>query len=129
MKRKEYEEQVQADIAWIEAGESEMLSSEAEHVIQVLKESVDLKFPPQLPIPVWLAGNRFEQEWKDYLALRTHRKIASSPVWQKRCFENLMALSGGNAETATAIVKQSSDNGWQGLFALKRGIVNSQRRW
>lgn len=57
------------------------------------------------------------EEWLDYKKSRKEKYRTQGSV--QAMIKNLFTLSGGNKETASAIIEQSMANNWAGLFALK----------
>lgn len=57
------------------------------------------------------------QEWLDYKQKRKECYKTEASV--RKCYQNLVNLSGNNAAVAQLIVDQSIANNWAGLFALK----------
>lgn len=56
--------------------------------------------------------------WLEYKRLR--KESYKSEIGIRKCLTMLRSLSGGNPQTATAIIDQSIANNWAGLFELKR---------
>ena len=64
-----------------------------------------------------------------WTAFVEHRKELKKPMTETAAllnFNKLMKLSGGDIEKANEILKQSIENGWQGLFELKEANKNGQ---
>jgi len=58
------------------------------------------------------------QGWKDYKR-EEHREHYRSPKTEQAAANKLFKLARGNPETAIAIIQQSIENRWKGLFELK----------
>ena len=58
--------------------------------------------------------------WLEYKRLR--KESYKSEIGIRKCLTMLHNLSGGNPQTATAIIDQSIANNWAGLFELKRSV-------
>jgi hypothetical protein len=62
----------------------------------------------------------FIDKWQEWLLYRKERKLANYvPRGLKGTFTMLKNISANNPETAIAIIQQSMDNNYQGLFPLK----------
>lgn len=93
-------------------------------IIEKEKESISKDIPKkenrfgdmEEAMEVWL---EYKKEIRD--AYKTERGMAA-------CCNNLRRLSGGNPDTAMAIVEQSIANNWKGLFELKDGNDGKIRR-
>lgn len=71
-----------------------------------------------------LFGNHedFNNMWATWKADRKERGVKKYTVMgEEMALNNLFALSGGNHQKAIEIIKQSIQNGWQGLFPIKPG--------
>lgn len=58
--------------------------------------------------------------WLEYKRLR--KESYKSEIGVRKCLTMLRNLSGGNPQTAAAIIDQSIANNWAGLFELKRSV-------
>lgn len=66
----------------------------------------------------------FKTAWDEWLEFRKQRKIPKYvPIGLKRTFTHLLKISENNEVTAIAIINQSIEQSYQGLFPLKN---NSQ---
>lgn len=65
----------------------------------------------------------FNAVWKDYMSVRTRKRASNSDRAIKQAITNLIKLSKGNKRKAIAIVDQSVNSGWTGLFEPKDYIV------
>lgn len=64
--------------------------------------------------------DRFIEKWQEWLRYRSERHIARYvPTGLKRTFSKLVKDSNGDMETAIAIIDQSLELSYQGLFPLK----------
>ena len=61
--------------------------------------------------------------WKKYKQEQFRFKYKST-ISEQGALSKLYELSGGKLETAMLIIKQSIQNGWQGLFELKGEFKN-----
>lgn len=75
------------------------------------KKDLDLSFVAPEFVPII-------QKWLDY---KKERKNAYTQRGAESMYKKLIDLSGGNPQTADAIVEQSVANNWQGLFELNNG--------
>ena len=64
--------------------------------------------------------------WLEYKKQR--RESYKSELSLKKCYNNLVKLSGGNPTVAMAVVEQSMANNWAGLFALKQDYNGTNRK-
>lgn len=71
---------------------------------------VELPWTDQVFVDAW-------NLWKNYK--KEQFSFSYKPIGEQSALLNLSELSGGNMEMALAILKQSRDNGWKGLFELK----------
>jgi len=62
------------------------------------------------------------QEWKSYRTAQFRKRYAS-PKSEAAALKHLLSLSGGSEPVATAIIRQSMGNTWQGLFPLRADSV------
>jgi len=71
---------------------------------------------------VWegVFSNAFASEWATWVKFRKQIKKPLKGESEQRNFNNLVKLSGGNEQTAIAIIDQSIAQGWTGLFELKQ---------
>lgn len=65
-------------------------------------------------------------DWMEYK--RSRREAYKSDKSLKACYNMLVKLSNGDAETARLIVEQSMANNWKGLFPLKENN-NGRTNW
>lgn len=71
------------------------------------------------PVVYFPEDEALNQAFEEYIA---HRKKLKKPMDAYKCelaIKKLMKLSGGDNDMAIQILKQSIDEGWQGLFELK----------
>lgn len=76
---------------------------------------LDTEFILQAIEPPW---REMMRTWLEYKRLR--KESYKSEIGIRKCLTMLRNLSGGNPQTATAIIDQSIANNWAGLFELKR---------
>ena len=63
--------------------------------------------------------------WNEWIQYRKERKIPKYvPTGLKRTFANLVKISGNNEAIAIAIIAQSIEQNYQGLFPLKNNNQN-----
>lgn len=66
-------------------------------------------------------SNLFQEAWNEWLQYRKERKIAKyTPTGLKRTFSHFVAISNNDEATAIAIIHQSIEQSYQGLFPLKK---------
>jgi hypothetical protein len=77
---------------------------------------------------VWngIFSDGFAPEWASWLNFRKSIKKELKGESITRNFNSLVKLSGGNEQTAIAIIDQSISQGWTGLFQLKQPIAKTQ---
>jgi hypothetical protein len=64
---------------------------------------------------------KFTEAWKLWTAYKKQQfNFRYKPIGEQSALQHLAELSGGFMDTAIAILKQSRDNGWAGLFELKQ---------
>ena len=62
----------------------------------------------------------FTEAWKLWRDFKKQQfSFSYKPIGEQGALKDLADLSGGNMQTAIAIIHQSIKKGWQGLFALK----------
>jgi len=65
-------------------------------------------------------SDEFYNIWQEWLEFRKERKYPKyGPIGLKRALSRLIRLSSGFEATATAIIIQSMEMGWQGFFPIK----------
>lgn len=64
----------------------------------------------------WMGNAEFLEAWKAWSKARKQKPTELQ-------FKKLERLSNGNLQTAMAIVRESAENGWKGLFPLKTNVV------
>ena len=66
-------------------------------------------------------GSAFLKVWNEWIEYRKESKFKKYvPTGLKKTFSMLFRISEGNEETAIAIINQSMEQGYQGLFPLKQ---------
>lgn len=65
----------------------------------------------------------FNNVWKDYMSVRVRKRASNSDRAIKQAIMNLVKLSKGDKRKAIAIVDQSVNSGWTGLFEPKDYVV------
>lgn len=65
----------------------------------------------------------FQIVWTEYMSIRTRKKASNTDRAIKGAITNLNKLSKGNKRKAIAIVDQSVNSGWTGLFEPKDYVV------
>lgn len=77
---------------------------------------------PPVGVGVDFMGLQAEcEKWLDYKKSRKEKYKNQTSI--QAMVKNLFTLSGGNPNTATAIIEQSMANNWAGLFALKNPVA------
>lgn len=72
------------------------------------------------------AGNEFADKWVEWLLYRKQRRLHNYvPVGLQKTFSRLVLDSGNDVKVAIAIIDQSLEKGWQGLFPLRANIINN----
>lgn len=64
-----------------------------------------------------------------WLSYKKEKKQKYTKTGLQDCADKLKSLSGGNPEIAMQIVKQSTSNGWSGLFPLKNKVPQKESVW
>lgn len=65
----------------------------------------------------------FIAKWQEWLQFRSERRLGRYvPTGLKRTFNMLIRDSNNNVQTAIAMIDQSLEKGWQGIFPLKQPI-------
>lgn len=82
------------------------------------KETSKEKVKKESPDPPF-STPKFRSVWNEWMEFRKSNNWPRSETYLKRAYPNLEKLSGGNVSTAIAIINQSMDQSWQGLFKLK----------
>ena len=66
-------------------------------------------------------GEKFAGTWQEWLQFRKESKFKKYvPIGLKKTFSMLFRISDGDEQTAIAIINQSMEQGYQGLFPLKQ---------
>jgi hypothetical protein len=79
---------------------------------------------PRLPFE----SDQFNEAWDEWISYRRERNLAAyKPIGLKNFFIKLVRESGNDETTAILMLKQSIENNWQGVFALKN-LPNGQRQ-
>lgn len=74
----------------------------------------------QVPLP-FPNSPEFAAKWELWLKYRKERKLPKYvPTGLKGTFTKLKRISGDDVQTAIAIIQQSMDDNYQGLFPLKQ---------
>ena len=119
--------EINADKSGINADKSEKNADKSEKNLtkeSKEKESKEKKSKPNNTLPE--IPSELSEAWTAFVE---HRKELKKPMTETAAllnFEKLMKLSGGDIEKANEILKQSIENGWQGLFELKEANKNGQ---
>lgn len=88
--------------------------------LSLTKEQEERKTQPTVqkrfdPLEVDLPANVSRDVWRDFVAYRRERRLPITPTHTRRLLERLSA-AGADAD---AMLLQSIENGWQGVFDLK----------
>jgi hypothetical protein len=71
----------------------------------------------------------FQLIWAEWMAFRSERRLpAYKPTGLKRTLAALVRDSGNSEETAIAMIIQSIEKNWQGLFPIKNNQINNNGR-
>lgn len=75
---------------------------------------------------ILLIPNEFKPIWNEWLEYRKAKKKKNyaGVKWEQIALNKLIEISKNNIETAKAIVKQTVENNWEGLFELKTNDKN-----
>jgi hypothetical protein len=65
----------------------------------------------------------FQTVWAEYMSIRVRKKASNTDRAIKGAITNLNKLSNGSKRKAIAIVDQSVNSGWTGLFEPKDYVV------
>jgi hypothetical protein len=65
----------------------------------------------------------FQLVWKEYMSIRIRKKASNTDRAIKGAITNLNKLSNGSKRKAIAIVDQSVNSGWTGLFEPKDYVI------
>ena len=66
-------------------------------------------------------GAAFTEVWNEWIQFRKENKFKKYvPIGLKKTFSMLFRISDGDEQTAIAIINQSMEQGYQGLFPLKQ---------
>ncbi|GIV35438.1 MAG: hypothetical protein KatS3mg031_2973 [Chitinophagales bacterium] len=80
------------------------------------KKAATTRWIPALP-----HGKKFSAAWSEWME---HRKQIKKPLTDVAIKKQLQMLSQKSEDEAVAIINQSIQNGWQGLFELQKGKNN-----
>ena len=72
--------------------------------------------------------NDFQIVWKEYLTIRIKKKASNTDRAIKQAIMTIKAIAGNNKRKAIAIVDQSANSGWTGLFEPKDFIVKVEEK-
>src|SRR5690606_23617495 len=76
------------------------------------------------PLEVDLPANVSRDVWRDFIAYRRERRLPTTPTHTRRLLERLSA-AGADAD---AMLAQTIENGWQGVFDLKDKAQRAEPR-
>ena len=62
----------------------------------------------------------FADAWQLWKKFKKEKNFTYKPIGEQSALSHLAEISGGNLTEAIAILKQSREQGWSGLFALKK---------
>ena len=66
-------------------------------------------------------GEGFKEVWNEWIQFRKERRLKKYvPIGLKKTFSMLLRISENDEQTAIAIINQSIEQGYQGLFPLKQ---------
>lgn len=93
---------------------------EQKKIVQSMN-GLQLYFYPQVEFP-WKGDEKFAEAWgmwKNYKK-QEFKFTFQSAISEQAALKKLARVSNGDMQTALAIIMQSMENGWQGLFPLKQ---------
>lgn len=74
----------------------------------------------EIPLP-FPESPEFASKWDEWIIYRKQRRLPQYvPIGLKGTFTKLKRISGDDVQTAIAIIQQSMDDNYQGLFPLKK---------
>ena len=74
-------------------------------------------------------GEAFVETWALWLAYRKEIKAPlRGTISEQAQLKKVSRLASGSEEVAVAIITQSIENGWRGLFTLKTPLRNENKR-
>jgi hypothetical protein len=77
--------------------------------------------PKNNGVEIPFQDDAFVEKWQEWLLFRKERRLPNYvPRGLKGTFTMLKRISNDNVSTAIAIIQQSMDNNYQGLFPLKQ---------
>lgn len=82
----------------------------------VKKEKIVKNDKIHIPLPAKLNTANFLKTWEEF---KEHRRLIKKPMTDLAMEKMLKRLSGERTETAIAMLEQSIENGWQGVFEIK----------
>lgn len=80
------------------------------------------KYNPVNDLP-FFKDEDFQVIWREYMSVRIKKKASNTDRAIKGAITNLNKLCNGNKRKAIAIVDQSVNSGWTGLFEPKDYVV------
>lgn len=87
-----------------------------------LEPSKELREPPKVAaLPVWVP----EQEWKEFVEMRQKIRAPMTEAAKKRTLDDLWKLMNAGQDLK-AVLGQSVQRGWRGVFEVKNGGSNGQ---
>lgn len=80
-------------------------------------------------IPLPFLGPAFSEKWNEWIEFRRQRRLPQYvPIGLKGTFTKLKRISYNDEEMAIAIIQQSMDDNYQGLFPLKKEINGTHQQ-
>ena len=97
----------------------ESLGTELDTIIEHTYK-IGQRNPIRVPVKAPWSSDEFLDTWDLWVAFRKEvGKPIKGPISASRQVKKLVTLSKGSEEMAIAIIEQSIDNNWQGLFEVK----------
>ena len=90
------------------------------------KVSADKPPDPKKECPLF-ENKAVRDAWEEYRQMRIRIKKPFVGFTESRAISTLMKISGGDPDKAVAILQQSTDNCWQGLFEIKKPTASTNK--
>lgn len=94
---------------------------EAQKVIINYSNYIDQQLNPVQQVVLPWDDQTFTDAWNLWKQFKKEQfSFNYKPIGEQSALQHLAEISGGQMSTAIAILKQSRDNGWRGLFELRK---------
>ncbi len=80
---------------------------------------VENQLSPVLKVQLPWTNEAFIKAWELWKKYKKERNFTYKPIGEQSALAKLNTISDGDMHTAIAILKQSRENGWSGIFPLK----------